>query len=292
MRKKAVVVKDAKLDYWERVITRIFHKGLETYVILRIWSLLDDDRVKFVPQQNVMLPNKKRALVDLYLPQIDIAIEVNEPYHLKTQKRDRKRNSSIAKRLVAKVYTIDCSKPMTEVHARISEVVNEIRKRIIAKGEDFSPWLGLDEFRAKYHRAKDIMSVDEDYFENSDEICRTFNMPIKKRGWRRAGGSDVLRDGMTSLWWPIANNKVWKNEVSDGGRIIYEAKREKNGRASHVAKVKAGNQKRIVFFHDKDPVFGWRRYKFLGLYHLDKAKSRSKCVWVRDDSVVRISDYS
>ena len=285
-------MKDAKRDYWQRVITRIFHKGLETYVILRIWDLLDDNRIKFVPQQNVIRPNGKRALVDLYLPQIDFAVEVNEPYHNKTKKKDHKRNFHVAKRLRAKVRTIDCSKSLDDVHSQISCVVNEIRKRVMRKGDEFIPWYGLDEYRARYHRVKDVLEIGEDFFDNSDEICRAFNLPIKKRGWQRAGGSEALRDGETILWWPRANSKLWKNEVVGNGRIIYEMKREPKGRVNHVAKVWMSAQKRIVFFYDKDPVFGWWRYRFMGLYHLDREKSKTKCVWIREKVVLRISDYS
>ena len=35
----------------------------------------------FKGQQEVLLPNGKHALADLYLPQLNIFVEVNEPYH-------------------------------------------------------------------------------------------------------------------------------------------------------------------------------------------------------------------
>lgn len=44
---------DYKLEYMERLFAKIGKKKTESYVISRIWHLLDDDRVKFVVQQYI-----------------------------------------------------------------------------------------------------------------------------------------------------------------------------------------------------------------------------------------------
>lgn len=70
---------DYQLDYMEHLFFSIKHKKTESYVIHRIWDKLDDASILFKGQQEVLLPNGKHALADLYLPQLNIFVEVNEP---------------------------------------------------------------------------------------------------------------------------------------------------------------------------------------------------------------------
>ena len=77
---------DYQLDYMERLFYKIKFKKTESYVIDRIWNKLDDTRIRFEIQQPIKLPNGKTVLADLYLPQLGIFIEVNEPYHESSNK--------------------------------------------------------------------------------------------------------------------------------------------------------------------------------------------------------------
>ena len=86
---------DYKLEYMERLFAKISKKKTESYVISRIWHQLDDDRVKFVVQQYVRIDKGKYALADLYLPQLNLFIEVNEPVHEANIERDKLRNEKI-----------------------------------------------------------------------------------------------------------------------------------------------------------------------------------------------------
>lgn len=61
---------DYELEYMENLFYNIKNKKTESYVIQRIWNKLDDDRVRFVTQQKISLPNGKYALADLYLPSL------------------------------------------------------------------------------------------------------------------------------------------------------------------------------------------------------------------------------
>ena len=70
-----------KLDYISRLFSKISHKRTESYVINRLWNKLDDTRIQFVLQQYVLRKEGKYALADVYLPQLKLSVEVNEPYH-------------------------------------------------------------------------------------------------------------------------------------------------------------------------------------------------------------------
>lgn len=83
---------DYQLDYMEHLFYRIKHKKTENYVIHRIWDKLDDTRIRFVVQQRVELPHGKYALADLYLLQIGVFVEINEPFHTYQKKEDDYRN--------------------------------------------------------------------------------------------------------------------------------------------------------------------------------------------------------
>lgn len=89
---------DYQLDYMEHLFSNIKHKRTESYVIHRIWNKLDDARILFKVQQEVRLPNGKYALADLFLPQLNIVVEVNEPFHEGQQEEigrfSRKQNST------------------------------------------------------------------------------------------------------------------------------------------------------------------------------------------------------
>ena len=78
---------DYKLEYMERLFAKIGKKKTESYVISRIWHLLDDDRVKFVVQQYIRRTQDKYALADLYLPLNSISSLKSTSLFIKTMWR-------------------------------------------------------------------------------------------------------------------------------------------------------------------------------------------------------------
>ena len=73
---------DYKLDYMTRLFRKIRNKRFEAYIIQRIWDLLNDDSIRFVTQQYFKRnENGNYALADLYLPQINMIVEIDEGQH-------------------------------------------------------------------------------------------------------------------------------------------------------------------------------------------------------------------
>lgn len=60
---------------------RTNRKDKENYILNAIWHKLDNMDLQPVTQQCVILNNGKRALIDLYFPQIQYGIECDEAYH-------------------------------------------------------------------------------------------------------------------------------------------------------------------------------------------------------------------
>ena len=132
---------DYKLEYMERLFAKIGKKKTESYVISRIWHQLNDDRVKFVVQQYVRIGQDKYALADLYLPQLNIFIEINEPFHENNIEKDKLRNERIVDITHSELRVIVCGsgaedkngekeihwKSLNEIHCQIAEVVSFIK---------------------------------------------------------------------------------------------------------------------------------------------------------------------
>ena len=113
------------------MLAKLAHKPTESYVISRIWHRLDDIRVRLVLQQYVKR-EKGYALADLYLPQLNMIVEVNEEYHETDEQklRDAIRNKEVRDATKADVFVIKASGNLDEIHQQVDEIVAEIRKRI------------------------------------------------------------------------------------------------------------------------------------------------------------------
>lgn len=79
-----------KLDYYTKMFKKIQNKEHELFVISRIIHLLNDQQIEFSTQQYVRAGSKWYFL-DLYFPQLGIAIEIDESFHKNQVKKDKVR---------------------------------------------------------------------------------------------------------------------------------------------------------------------------------------------------------
>ena len=135
----------------QRYLYRMFShhtkdKEMENYVVNAIWARLDDLNVKPVTQQYVRRPNGY-ALIDLYFPQINYGVECDEAYHKDNTLKDAAREIDLQTALSAcsedglTIRRVDATLDADALHARIREIVCEIRQKVAEKGEQLSPWL-------------------------------------------------------------------------------------------------------------------------------------------------------
>ena len=292
---------DYKLEYMERLFAKIGKKKTESYVISRIWHQLDDDRVKFVVQQYIRRTQDKYALADLYLPQLNIFIEVNEPFHENNIERDNLRNEKIMDITHSELHTIICGfstkgkdgkdvphwKPLDEIHRRITEVVSLIKQRISELGENFKPWDDVSTLSVEYHRNKGYLKVeDNECLRTVDDVAAVFGTKPKHRGFLRASGAGVPNKKGWIIWWPNTNHTRWCNEPSPDGMYIYEYPTEKNKSVTQTEHLKqwlaAPEETRVTFLRSEDDL-GFCFYRFVGVFRLNRDKSiqENKCVWER-----------
>lgn len=289
------------MEYMERLFAKISKKKTESYVISRIWHQLDDDRVKFVVQQYVRIDKGKYALADLHLPQLNLFIEVNEPFHEDNIERDKLRNEKIEDITHSELHPIVCGfktegkdgkevihwKPLDEIHRQITDVVSLIRQRVSELGENFKPWDDVSTLSVEYHRNKGYLKVeDNECLRTVDDIAAVFGTKPKHRGFLRASGAAVPNKKGWIIWWPNTNHTRWRNEPSPDGMHIYEYPTEENKSITQVEHLKqwlaAPEETRVTFLRSEDDL-GFCFYRFVGVFRLDKDKSvkENKCVWER-----------
>lgn len=290
---------DYKLEYMARLFRKISHKRFECYVIQRIWHTLNDDRVKFVVQQYVRRDKEvdRYALADLYLPQLGIIVEVNEAYHMASERQkevDAIRNAEVAKTTDAIVKVVDCTKLLADVHNQIDDIVNLIKHKIKEKElmGCFKPWGGEDTLTVEYHKKKGCFKVvDDEYVRTIEDICEIFGTKAIHRGFLRAGGAAISNDKDHVLWFPsVRNSSGWHNELINAHTIYeYNEDAEKNKKHFEGIKKEFDNNilpQRVTFFREKDDL-GFYFYRFVGVFELDYVESikKNRTVWKRSSDV-------
>ena len=287
---------DYKLDYITRLFRKISNKRFEAYVIQRIWDLLNDNRIRFVTQQYFRRDEAgKYALTDLYLPQINMIIEIDEGQHIANEYQDALRSEDIMQIKVVEGVHIErialCDKntlkafTMDEVHQQIDAVVKKIKDAVAQMGNEFQPWEN-DLWTPEYYKRKGCFRVaDDDYIKSIDDAAAVFDTKAKHRGFLRAASFPVPNKESVIVWCPAKNNKQWSNDlVVEGGQtFIYEYNNDSKKRAKHVQNhVGKASEIRITFFREKDEL-GFNFYKFVGVFVIDKTESlkHNKCVWVK-----------
>ena len=267
---------DYELEYMEGLFHSIKNKKTESYVIHRIWNKLDDDRIRFITQQKITLPDGKYALADLYLPQLGIFVEVNEPHHDKQKDQDAYRNNMIVELTNADQFIIECGKgtdkgewkSLAEIHQQIDECVAFIKKRIIEIGDKLKPWSMSKWLSIEYHKSKGYLSVDQkDALRTIDDICELTGGQKKNRGFLKPSVAKLPQFPDMQLWFPIINyNGAWLNEISEDRQTIYESNTKD---ADFIKRNIKANLKRVTFYKDKDVYGGVTTYHFFGVCQLD-----------------------
>lgn len=279
-----------KLEYITRLLAKTSKKRIENYVISRIWHLLNSDEIKIMHQQYVSREEGKYALTDLYFPQLDYHIEVNEEFHYRSEEKiklDLQRAEEIIYKTNHIVRVVDCQKDLKVIHQQIDVIVEEIKERVrnLKLSNQFRPW-DENELTPAYWRARGSISVAENVnLRTIDDIGSLFKVKIKNRGFLKAGAAKYEKDGFSEVWWPSEVKKSnWENNFINNFEKITEKNLLEAKGNNHVQSYvnNSPDCRRIVFFKYRDEL-GFNFYKFVGCFQLNAAQSllERQLVWER-----------
>lgn len=118
-----------KFEYLIKTLSRTKRKDYENYCINRIYNLLNDLDIKPMTQKYV----KKEDgwfLIDLYFPQFNLGVEIDEGHHIGREEVDKLRAEQIIAELdgyIEKRINVVAA-DINVINSRIGEIVSEIQQ--------------------------------------------------------------------------------------------------------------------------------------------------------------------
>ena len=299
-----------KKEYITNQLKRTFYKKYENYCITRIFHLLNRDDVQIITQQMFRRQlDGKIALADLYFPQLNLTIEIDESHHLTQKEADYNRTKEtqeykkrIDEKLIAlgeviyyplEELRIDTTMNLDDINIKINEVIKIINEKIIKLGDKFIPWTCVDNKPEYYIKLGIIDCKNNVSLRTIQEVSELFNKGYK--GTQRCHFR-TFEGGTEYVWCPklkledldFKGNR-YQNEISLDGKFIYETEENNDDFYTYDRKCET---RRIVFPKYKDETGTWR-YKFKGVFKFNSelSKKYKKAVWEKVDDCIDLKGY-
>jgi very-short-patch-repair endonuclease len=263
-----------KTDYILRSLQKIRNKKWELFIVSRIIHALDDDEIEFVTQQYVRRKNGAYALTDLYFPQFNLHLEIDEPHHEKEieKQKDTLRTRdlvSVTGHEIERLKTQNDDgtlKSLSEIRNEVDEFVDELRIKKTMKS-DFAPWNLETRYSPEPVIERGVMRIEDNVvFRTQVDAMRCFG--FKGNGWQR--GVWPIPGSNKYLWFPrLFEHGMWRNELSEDGTVIHERAINTDGRVSiekqRLDISKQPDRKAIVFAKAKDAL-GYNLLRYVGTF--------------------------
>lgn len=302
-----------KKDYIATCFKKMAHKKYEYYCISRIIHRLNRMDVEFTTQQLFLRKDGRRALADLYFPQFNWDVEIDENYHSYNKIADEKRTNDIKydDELIREkmrsleeimdtpieILRIDASdeKTIDDINCQCDEIVKKIETQIEEMGNTFIAWT------SPYSNSD--FGIKNKVIKVSDNVryktMRSVGFAIFNRSFPSGGSYFALqKDKHIYVWFPklkleerdTANKYI--NTYSADGKYIYESSEEDNDSFVKEALQNVEKETRYVFPGYRNYLKKWI-YKFKGVYQLDKKMTRKKNirVWKKIADEIDLNDY-
>ena len=85
----------SKKEYITNQLKKTFSKKYENYCVTRIYNLVNNLNLQIVTQQLFKRGKNKIALADIYFPQINLWVEIDEQHHDAQKKADNQRTEDV-----------------------------------------------------------------------------------------------------------------------------------------------------------------------------------------------------
>lgn len=274
-----------KLEFVSRQLAKAENKRYEHYVVTRIWHLLNDTRIKLVTQQFITRPSGK-ALTDMYFPQLETHIEVDEGHHKKQIESDKLREADIVNATGHTIFRVDATKTIDEINKDIEKIISFIKNKI-ESSTDFKPWdLEAEQSPQTYIERGYIDLKDDVAFKRAVDGANCFGCNYK--GFQQ-GSVKHPRETDNRIWFPkLYQNELADNWISDDEEVIKETRVLSHTVEDFIDKWRNKEQFRIIFARVKSPL-GDIMYRFKGEYKLDQDATNYEngLVWRRTSTRVK-----
>lgn len=275
---------DFKRDYLVKTFSRTKRKDYENYILNAIWHKLDRSDIQPVTQQFIKRADGWYALVDLYFPQLSIAVECDEAHHIENAEYDLKRTLTMEEVLSAYDETEDflmlrikAYENIESVERQIDNTVSAIKDRIRQKGGAFPVWNYNESPYDTAIARKQIHVADRLAFRTIVDICRCFG-----RNYKNMQTAYFNIGYGYQLWCPklaiyvdgkaTSVSRGWINTLSDDWQYTFQ----ENDDPDKLRNVEGSRQKRprITFAKSTD-VLGRSAYRFIGVYEVDNSHPKA-----------------
>lgn len=258
-----------KKEYLVRTFSRTKRKDYENYILNAVWQQMNYPLVRPVTQQYVKSGKNEYYLMDLYFPQLNVGVEVDEAYHNNNKEQDIIRTLDISSKLAAvpqtddfKIFRIDATLSAVELHHRIKEVADEISQ--LANSMKIHSWDTDVPIKAQIQE-NGYISID-DYYQFDRIVDFANDVFLKKyRGYQQAAFPIIVDGSHYSAWSPVISTNemiehtAWHNTLNDDWTEIKEVNTRNDDKLITVNE----NEIRCVFAKMRNP-FGQMKYRYIG----------------------------
>ena len=285
-----------KLEYLIKTFSRTKRKDYENYILNAIWQKMDFLDIRPVTQQYVKGNDNEYYLIDLYFPQINVGVEVDEAFHKKNIESDLKRELTIEEKLSSiredslfELKRIDATLPLHELTKRIEIVSAEINEKIVDK--KIKKW-DTDVSIKERIKKNGYISVDDFYrFRLITDVANQLFFKNYK-GYQQASFIVTIGNELTHVWFPTISTKAkeehsqWLNYLNEDWSVITEENIREDGKTvDHEV-----GDLRAVFAKIKDN-FGKFSYRYIGNFRLNEISNDNKLRTYRKVSDRLYIDY-
>lgn len=280
-----------KKDYLVKTLSRTKRKDYENYVVNRLYSQLDDLDIKPMTQKYVkrtLNGTSGYALIDLYFPQFNIGIEVDEAHHISQEELDRLRTEDIVSAIDGydERRIIVSNRTILEINDDINKETKYIKQKKqnqVANGT-FKKW---EEIPTEiYFKSKEKITIDDDIeFETINDASNIIFGTEYNGQQQSYFPIPTITNKRVMAWFPklavekdgqlVAVSSGWNNTLNDEKDTIVEY--NENGKN---ADINMDMLERVTFMKIKNSITGHYNYKFLGIF-IPKQKINGKATYNR-----------
>lgn len=264
-----------KYHFIKKQLAKTNKKNDENYVVTRIWHALNSLDIKMITQQYIVrdVQTKRYALADIYFPQINVIIEIDEPYHLSNEMMlsDAMRQHDIVHALNCDIFRVKVTDNLQEMNTQIDRIVERLQQRF-SRLEEIK-WDVDAEYNPQTYIERGYLDATEHIaFRTVKDCCNCFGAGYK--GFQGSGAKHKFNDAIDIKALKFYPNDDWNNELSadESYFIEYNIDPEKN-EAYFQKRLYEHRQELALFAHVRSE-FGGFEYVFKGWYKVNHAQSQ------------------